>query len=69
MSDNNVAAAILVQTLFQSLEGLQGIMKADVLKNGKVSEQAAANFLKPYFESMLKMLNSGQAFGATRPPT
>ena len=50
------AAALLVQTLFNSAERMQ------TLNQAASSPQAAAEFLKPWYQAMLMMIKSADAF-------
>jgi hypothetical protein len=52
------AAAVLVQTLFNSNERMQALLKDQTVSN----PQAAAEFLKPWYQAMLAMIKSAEAF-------
>jgi len=52
------AAAILVQTIFNSNGRLQAILKDQEIS----TPQAAAEFLKPWYQSMLAMIKGAEAF-------
>lgn len=57
MDDNKVAAAILVQIVFGSNPRLQTLLEEQTLNNpADKSQQATAEFLKPWYEAMLKMV-------------
>ncbi len=50
------AAALLVQTIFNSAEQMQALNQA------ASSPQAAAEFLKPWYQAMLMMIKAAEAF-------
>jgi hypothetical protein len=52
------AAALLVQTIFNANERMQALLKDDTASN----PQAAAEFLKPWYQAMLVMIKSAEAF-------
>lgn len=52
------AAAILVQILFNSNGRMQTLLKDQTVSN----PQAAAEFLKPWYQAMLTMIKSAEAF-------
>ena len=54
------AAAILVQAMLQSSPPLQGSLREDLQKGGP---QAGADFLKPYFIAMARMLMKAEEKG------
>jgi len=55
--DRAVAAAILVQTIFNSDDRLNDLLK-EKTKSGPEQQgaEATANFLKPWYMAMLKMI-------------
>jgi hypothetical protein len=52
------AAALLVQLIFNSDERIQSLLKAQ----GISSPQAAAEFLRPWYQAMLIMVKDAEAF-------
>ena len=54
------AAAILVQAMLQSSPPLQNSLKEDLQKGGP---QAGAEFLKPYFIAVARMLTKAEEKG------
>ncbi|MGA3294011.1 MAG: hypothetical protein ABSE45_08520 [Candidatus Acidiferrales bacterium] len=52
------AAALLVQTIFNSDERMQALLKDQAAK----SPQAAAEFLKPWYQAALMMIKSAEDF-------
>jgi hypothetical protein len=52
------AAALLVQTIFNSNERMQRLLK-DQTDSGP---QVAAEFLKPWYQAMLMMIKTAEAF-------
>jgi hypothetical protein len=60
------AAALLVQIVFNSNGKMQTLLKDQTATN----PQAAADFLKPWYQSMLAMVKSAEAFdqGGSRGP-
>jgi hypothetical protein len=52
------AAALLVQTVFNSNERMQKLLK-DQMDSGP---QVAAEFLKPWYQAMLMMIKTAEAF-------
>jgi hypothetical protein len=54
------AAAILVQAMLQSSPPLQGSLREDLQKGGP---QAGADFLKPYFIAVARMLQKAEEKG------
>jgi hypothetical protein len=58
MEADEVAAAILVQTVFNSVERLRNLLKMETVKGpNDRGEEATANFLKPWYAAMLKMVS------------
>jgi hypothetical protein len=53
--NRNTAAAILVQTMFAHNQGLQHLMQKSEVS---ASPENAADFIKPYFEAMLKVVKN-----------
>jgi len=51
------AAALLVQTIFDSDARMQSL-----LKDQATSPQATAEFLKPWYQAMLMMIKSAEGF-------
>jgi hypothetical protein len=51
------AAALLVQTIFNS-NAMQAVLK----EQASSSPQAAAEFLKPWYQAMLMMIKGAEAF-------
>lgn len=51
------AAALLVQTIFNSDARMQSL-----LKDHASSRQATAEFLKPWYQAMLMMIKSAEGF-------
>ena len=51
------AAALLVQTIFNS-NGMQTLLKDQTASN----PQAAAEFLRPWYQAMLTMIKSAEGF-------
>ncbi len=61
------AAALLVQTLFSSDERMLSLLKGQTA----LSPQAVAEFLRPWYQAMLVMIKSAEAFDqgpSPRPP-
>jgi hypothetical protein len=52
------AAAVLVQTIFTSDVRMQGLLKDQAAS----SPQAAAEFLKPWYQAMLTMIKAAEDF-------
>jgi hypothetical protein len=52
------AAALLVQAIFNSTEQMQTLLKDQAAS----SPQAAAEFLKPWYQAMLTMIKTAEAF-------
>ena len=59
--DRAVAAAILVQTIFNSDDRLNDLLK-EKTKSGpeRQGAEATANFLKPWYTAMLKMITEAR---------
>jgi hypothetical protein len=52
------AAALLVQLIFNSDERMQSLLKAQAISN----PQAAAEFLRPWYQAMLIMIKDAEDF-------
>ena len=52
------AAALLVQTIFNSNARMQALLKDQAI----LTPQAAAEFLKPWYQAMLAMIKGAEAF-------
>jgi hypothetical protein len=52
------AAALLVQTIFNSNGRMQALLKDQAIS----TPQAAAEFLKPWYQAMLTMIKAAEAF-------
>jgi hypothetical protein len=52
------AAAVLLQTVFNSDERMLGLLKAQTAS----SPQAVAEFLRPWYQAMLLMIKSAENF-------
>ena len=59
MEDHAVAAAILVQTVFSSDERMQTLLKGHTVP-GSAAPVATANFLKPWYAAMLRMVTDAR---------
>jgi len=57
------AAALLVQTIFNSDERMLKLLK----ERSDSSPQAAAEFLKPWYQAMLMMIKSAEDFHGASP--
>jgi hypothetical protein len=57
------AAATLVQTIFSSDERMVKLLK----ERSDLSPQAAAEFLKPWYQAMLLMIKSAEDFQGISP--
>jgi hypothetical protein len=55
-----IAAAILVQAMLQSSPPLRGSLREDLQKGGP---QAGADFLRPYFIAVARMLMKAEEKG------
>lgn len=61
------AAAILVQILFANSEELRRQLNATI-DTTKTNPQAAVAFLKPWYQAMLMMVKSAEAFDQSATP-
>lgn len=52
------AAALLVQMIFNSDGRMQGLLRDEAIS----TPQAAAEFLKPWYQAMLAMIKGAEAF-------
>jgi hypothetical protein len=59
--DHSIAAALLVQTVFNADERLRTLLREHtVTKDKQQDAEATANFLKPWQEAMLKMVGNAK---------